>query len=125
MQRNYYEMRLNRMQNPMTPNSSISRTVMRRVRAMHTIRTYAPIAGAGILFIVALGGIGREVWVAKVFENMPSYADLPGVLSFFSGAFLHTELVVQVLLILALGALVWLARSLALIIGASMNVRRA
>ena len=90
---------------------------MRRVRIMHTVRTFAPAVAAGVLFILALAGIGREVWVAKVFENMPSYADIPSVLSFFSGAFLHTELLVQVLLILALAALVWFARALALMIG--------
>jgi len=98
---------------------------MRRVRIMHRIHTFAPATAAGILFVLALGGIGREVWVAKVFENMPSYADLPSVFSFLSGAFLHTELVVQVLLILALGALVWLARSLALMIGGGGSVRHA
>lgn len=97
---------------------------MRRVRIMHTVRTLTPAFAAGGLFILALGGIGREVWVAKVFENMPSYADIPSVPSFFSGAFLHTELMVQVLLILALGALVWLARSFALLAANSFSARR-
>lgn len=92
---------------------------------MHRIRVFAPLGAASILFIVALGGIGREVWVAKVFANMPSYADVPGVLNFFSGAFLHTELVVQVFLILAVGALVWLARGLARITGTWGNIRHA
>lgn len=113
------------MRNLMILNTSISHTVMRRVRIMHAIRTYAPIFGAAVLFVFALGAVGREVWVAKVFENMPSYADLPGVLGFFSGAFFHTELMVQVLLILALGALVWLAHGLALRIGGWGSARHA
>lgn len=108
----------------MTPNSLISRTVMRRVRIMHAVRTFAPVLSASALFMLAVWEIGREVWVAKVFENMPSYADLPAIVSFFGSAFVNTEVVVQVLSILAFGALVWLARSFALALGESLPVRR-
>lgn len=108
----------------MTLNSSISRTVMRRVRIMHATRTFAPVFGAGVLFMLAAWEIGREVWVAKVFENMPSFADVPAVLNFVGNAFVHTEAVVQILFILALGALVWLAHSFALALGQSLLMRR-
>lgn len=112
------------MQNLMIPNTTISRTVMRRVHVIHGMRVSAPIVAASFLFVLALWGIGREVWVAKVFENMPSYANLPGVLSFFSNAFLHTEIAVQVLSILALGAFVWLAQRFVLTVGESLSLRR-
>lgn len=108
----------------MTLNSSISRTVMRRVRIMHAMRVFTPILMTSILFMLAVWEIGREVWVAKVFENMPSYADMPAVLSFLAGAFINTEFVVQVLTIVALAALVWLARSFAIAIGESLPMRR-
>lgn len=97
---------------------------MRRVRIIHSVRIAAPVLAASVLLALALWGIGREVWVAKVLENMPSYADVPGVLGFLSGAFLHTELAVQVLSILVLGALLWLARSFALLSRESMSLRR-
>ena len=112
------------MQNLMTPNSSISSTVMRRVRIMHATRTFAPVFVASILFMLAVWEIGREVWVAKVFENMPSFANVPAVLNFIGNAFVNTEVAVQVFSILALGALVWLARSFALAIGGSLSMRR-
>ncbi|MDQ1299786.1 MAG: hypothetical protein QG636_454 [Patescibacteria group bacterium] len=112
------------MQNLMTPNSSISRTVMRRVRIMHATRTFAPVFVASVLFMLAVWEIGREVWVTRVFENMPSYADIPAMLNFFADAFINTEVVVQMFSILALGALVWLARSFALLIGESLPMRR-
>ena len=98
----------------MNPDPRILHTVMRRVRTIHRVRTIAPIAVACGLFLFALWGIGREVWVAKVLENMPSVWNVPQVLGFASSAFLHTELAVQILLITALAALVWLARAVAL-----------
>jgi len=66
-----------------------------------------------VIFIFALWGIGREVWVGKVVENMPAYADMPALLSFVMSAFAGTDLVVQVLSILAVTALGWLASELA------------
>lgn len=98
----------------MNPNTTVLHTVMRRVRTIYVVRMVVPPVIASVLFVVALWGIGREVWVAKVFQNMPSVWNVPEVLGFVSGAFLHTELLVQTLLIMALGALVWLARALAL-----------
>jgi len=97
----------------MNPNPAILHTVMRRVRTIHLLRTLAPGVVSAGLFFIALYGIGREVWVAKVFENMPSVWNLPEVLSFMANAFLHTEFLVQTFLIVAAAALVWAARSLA------------
>lgn len=80
---------------------------MRRVRTIHALRTAAmPVAAFSILTL-ALWGIGREVWVAKVFENMSSIANAP---AFFMGAFLGTDLIVQALSILALASFIALAR---------------
>ncbi len=94
-------------------NSSISQTVMRRVHRIHVLRTIAaPVFGV-VVFLVALWGIGREVWVAKVFENMPSLANVPAVVSFSFHAFLATDLFVQILSIVVIGSLIMLARSFA------------
>lgn len=97
---------------------------MRRVRIMHATRTFVPVLLTSALFILAVWEIGREVWVAKVFENMPSYADVPAMLNFFAGAFINTEVVVQVFSIVAVAALIWLARSFAIAIGESVSMRR-
>lgn len=98
----------------MTTNSTIRRNVMRRVHTVHALRTVssAPIV-AGIVFAAALWGIGREVWVARVFENMPSLAHADAVARFFFAAFTNTEALVQVLVVLALIAFVWMARAAA------------
>ncbi len=97
----------------MNPDSSISYTVMKRVRRIHAMRSLVAPAASLVALALALWGIGREVWVAKVLENMPSLADVPHVVAFFASAFLATDLFVQSLSIVALAALIWLARGIA------------
>ena len=102
-------------------NSRMSHVVLRRVRTIYALRMIgAPLLAASVLAI-ALIGIGREVWVAKVFQNMPALADVSGTLAFFTDAFLHTDIAVQSLSIIALGALVWLTRDLAISIRRSLT----
>jgi hypothetical protein len=97
----------------MIPNPTISHIVMRRVRVIHAVRAFFIPVSSGLAFMLALWGIGREVWVAKVFENMPAVADMPAVLSFFASAFLHTDFAVQILSILAAASVAWLAYGIA------------
>lgn len=98
----------------MSTNSTISHTVMRRIRTIHTLRTALPAGfAAAVVFALSLLAIGREVWVAKVLANMPSVADVPAVTHFYLSAVVHTDLMVQVLLLVAVAALVWLARECA------------
>ncbi len=71
---------------------------MSRVRRIYAIRKATPSVLASSLFAVAaLWAIGREVWVAQVFANMPSIFDIPAVTSFMTYAFFHTDLPVQIL----------------------------
>ncbi len=94
--------------------TNIEKVVMRRVRI---IRILALIISTVMLAIftsiAALWGIGREVWVAKVFENAPTDLELiehlPG---FFISAFAQTNLVVQALVILTLISFIFLAREI-------------
>lgn len=95
--------------NIMTSQSDIERIVMRRV---HLIRILQLVISTVVLvvltLVVALWGIGKEVWVARVFENAPSNAgDLP---NFYIAAFSHARFIVQVLTILTLASFVFLAR---------------
>jgi hypothetical protein len=92
----------------MRTTSSISDTVMRRVRTIHAVRLAAGPSAAFLLLVAGLWGIGREVWVAKVFENMPPVADIPAVIGFYASAFMGTDLAVQIFVLLVLAASVWL-----------------
>ena len=52
--------------------TNIERVVMRRVRLIRILALVISTAAlATLTFIAAMWGIGREVWVARVFENGP------------------------------------------------------
>lgn len=92
--------------------SSIEREVMRRVYRIAILR----ILISGVIFALALTGlalygIGREVWVAMVFENGP--AGFFPHLGYLLYAFFHTRLIVQALVVIALAAALYLAREFA------------
>lgn len=95
----------------METSSAIEKKVMRRV---YTVRILRPILGnvgvAVTLFALALYAIKREVWVAQVFANMPESTLVAP--RFFIDAFLHTEVLVQVAVVLAFGVCVWSVREL-------------
>lgn len=101
----------------MTSNASIMPAVMRRVRIIHATRLLAPSAIAAVVLATALWGIGKLVWVAKVFENMPSLADVPAVLGFYVSAFVGTGALEQALCVAVLGASAWL------VVSAERNLR--
>lgn len=84
---------------------------MRRVRVIRAMRPFVSnAAGATGLLAASLYLLGREVFVAQIFRNMPSAGDYMALLRFFESAFLNTTLLVQLLTIfIALGGL-WLAR---------------
>jgi hypothetical protein len=86
---------------------------MRRVRIIAALSNFgAPVAAVALLSLTLLG-IGNQVFVAQVFANMPPLVDMPAVVRFVTVAFLHTDLFVQVLSVVACGAVVWLAQETA------------
>jgi hypothetical protein len=94
--------------------SSIQQNVMRRVRTIHALKAASSGAGASaVLLVVSLYIIGREVWVARVWENMPNIGNLAAFSRFFTYAFTHTNLSVQVLILLTVLAAVWFLREFA------------
>ncbi len=107
----------------MNEPSTIERVVLRRVRIIRALR---PLVSGGALAafvgVLALWGIGREVWVAKVFANGPR--DFLGHAEYLAYAFGHTRLLVQALVLLALASAVYLAREVARA-GASLVFTRA
>ena len=98
------------MMNNVSTESNIESVVMRRVHAAHLLR---PLVSGGAIaltiFVFALWGIGREVWVARVFENAPhGFA----FLRYSLFAFEHTRVVVQALCIAAFFSMLWFFRDL-------------
>ena len=95
--------------NTMTDQSNIERIVMQRVHLIRALK-FAISGGvlSTVLSLLGLWGIGRQVWVAHVLQNAP--ANIFGLPSFYLAAFEHTRFPVQVLIILTLIALFFVAR---------------
>ncbi|HET9641421.1 MAG TPA: hypothetical protein VFP46_01050 [Candidatus Paceibacterota bacterium] len=99
--------------------TKIERIVMQRVYLIRALRVAA--SGSvlsALVSLLALWGIGREVWIARVLQNQPH--DLGELVRFYTAAFLHTHLIVQILVVLLVGSFVFLARE----IGTAVAVMR-
>lgn len=101
----------------MNDSSAISNTVMRRVRTIRLLQVVSPVIASLMLLAAALWSLGRAVWVAKVVENVLALANPSSMLGYLASAFLHTDLLVQVLSVIVVFATFWLARELARAIG--------
>ncbi len=94
--------------------SNIKRTVMRRVGVIRAVRPFLSGTAAGIsVLLVSFYEIGRLVFVAQVFRNMPAVQDIPALVQFFVSAFLNTDVLVQLFLVLTIIAVAWIARDVA------------
>ena len=92
---------------PMTDQTNIERIVMQRVRLIRVLRLIISTAVLALLTgIATLWGIGREVWVARVFQNAP--AALVHLPDFFVAAFVQTRFIVQVLAVFTLASFLYL-----------------
>lgn len=103
-------------------NSEIKRKVMMRIYIAYVLR---PIISTGtvsaLVFIAALWGIGREVWVARVFNNMPQLTHVAALTQFWTYAFLHTHFIVQALVVMSIIATVYFARSVSKVITSTFD----
>ncbi|MDB5265309.1 MAG: hypothetical protein JWM39_22 [Parcubacteria group bacterium] len=93
--------------------SKVRANVMRRVHTIHAVRPL--LSGTMLAAVLAIGSlylIGRKVWVARVFENMPNPIHLASVIRFFEAAFFNTSTVVQVLCVAVVFSFFWIARDL-------------
>jgi hypothetical protein len=89
-------------------------TVMRRVRTVHAFRPLFSASGVSVVvFVAALWGVGREVWVARVFQNEPSLTNISAIAHFYLLAFLDTRLIVQILSVLVIAAFISFVRNTA------------
>jgi len=93
--------------------SNTERVVMQRVRLLRILGLVISTGMLAVLtFVAALWGVGREVWVARIFENMPHTNNFATFASFWFVAFMHTQLLVQVLTLLTLASLIYLVREI-------------
>ena len=95
----------------MNEPSSIEKIVMQRVYLIRALK-FAISSGtfSMLISILALWGIGREVWIAQVLQNSPQHPiDL---IRFYAAAFLETTLIVKMLVLLTLTALFYVAREI-------------
>ncbi len=100
------------MNKNMIEATTIEQNVMRRVRLIRILLLIVSTVTLAVLAGVAgLWGIGKEVWVAKVFENGPG--GLFDRVEYLWYAFTHTRLIVQALVVLTLTSLLFLAREIA------------
>ena len=93
--------------------SQIKQNVMRRVRTIHVVRPFT--SGTAVAFAllgVSLYAIGRFVFVAQVFRNMPAIEDVGAVTRFLVDAFARTDFVVQLLTLLTVVATLWMLRDI-------------
>lgn len=93
--------------------SRIKQNVMRRVHTIHAVRPFT--SGTAVAFAllgVSLYAIGRVVFVAQVFRNMPSGGDVAAIFQFFLAAFMNTSFVVQVLSVLVVMSALWMVRDI-------------
>jgi hypothetical protein len=101
--------------------NSVHDIVMRRVRTIHLIRTYAfGVSGAAFVVAGSLYLIGREVWVARVLQNMPQPTHVFELLRFITSAVVSTEGIVQLLIALTLAGTILLLRE----VGKMLSVQR-
>ena len=92
--------------------SEIERIVMQRVHLIRALRVILSSGALSILIsLLALYGLGREVWIAHVLQNAPT--NLFNLPSFYLAAFGHTRLIVQVLVVLMFASLLYVAREIA------------
>ena len=81
------------------------------IRSKQVIALLPSVSNSLLLLLLTLYGIGRQVWVGRVFENAPeSLATLP---QFYLAAFLNTEFLVQLLALVTLASVLYLARATA------------
>lgn len=92
--------------------SEIERIVMQRVHLIRALRfAISNSVFSTIVSLLALWGLGREVWVARVLQNAPT--DLLEIPRFYIAAFLNTHVIVQLLVLLIVASSLYLAIEIA------------
>ncbi|MEK7066026.1 MAG: hypothetical protein AAB965_00450 [Patescibacteria group bacterium] len=77
-------------------SANIKTRIMRRVYTIWALRlATSPRVVKFLILVASVWQFKENVFVSKVFENMPSVLDAPATYNFFSSALMHTQLIVQ------------------------------
>lgn len=94
-------------------NTKLKSQIMHRVYMVTYLRrALSPFALKSYAALALLWGVGRVVWVARVIENAPGLTRPFDNIHFFTSAFAHTHLIVQVLVLGVTVFCLWLMRDL-------------
>ena len=97
--------------------SKIKQNVMRRVHTVHALQPFvSSTALAAVVMLVSVYELGKLVFVAQVFRNMPAIQDVPALVEFFVSAYLNTDLAVQLCTLLVILAVALIAKDTARVI---------
>lgn len=108
----YSKDRISNGMNDIHQPSEIERIVMQRVHLIRALRfAISNSVFSTLVSLLALWGLGREVWVAHVLQNAPT--DLLEIPRFYIAAFLHTHVIVQLLVLLIIASSLYLALEIA------------
>ena len=77
-------------------SANLKTRIMRRAYTIWALRmATSPMVVKFLIIVASVWQFKENVFVSKVFENMPSVLDASATYSFFSSALLHTQLIVQ------------------------------
>jgi|CXWL01.1.fsa_nt_gi hypothetical protein len=92
-------------------NRTTQQIVMGRVRTIYAVRPFlSNVALSSYILLGSLFGIGKQVFVAQVFHNVPSGSSFLRIGDFFISAFANTTALVQALSFIVLVAFVFVSR---------------
>ncbi len=88
----------------------LKKEVMQRVKAIHYMRTVVrPLLIEGLLFIAVLIAISSLVSIPNIIINISHSPKLSSYFTFLYEAFVHTQLIVQLMLVVAIALFALLA----------------
>jgi hypothetical protein len=100
------------MHSGMNERTEIERIVMQRVYLIRALKIAISTSTLStFVSLLALWCIGRQVWVAQVLHNAPT--DPFNFIQFYGSAFLHTSITVQILILVILVSIFYIAREVA------------
>lgn len=92
----------------------IKKRIMRRVHAVWLMRQLKSGAALRVyVLLCAAAGLSYYVSFGKVIANMPQLSDMSALSAFIFSAFLHTEMVAQMFLLVLAGLFAWVLKDIA------------
>ena len=95
-------------------SSELKNRVIRRVRRIYYLRVFINPLTLKIYALGLLGGLASlAVSIPDVIRNAPTFTDLEALYTFSTFSLTHTEVAVQLMVLVALAVFLWLVRDIA------------